>query len=50
VDITDISPDALAVARQNIDTHHLQDVVMPIESDVFSRVQGRYDIIVSNPP
>lgn len=48
---TDISPDALAVARCNAarllgtDKRYFFG-----ESDLFEQVQGRYDIIVSNPP
>lgn len=50
VDLADISPDALAVAESNIDLHELRGRVSTVQSDVFSNVTGRYDIIVSNPP
>lgn len=51
VDITDISPEALAVARRNIDRYQLQDRVRPLCSDLFEALPGeRYDLIVSNPP
>jgi release factor glutamine methyltransferase len=44
----DISPKALAVARQN--ARNLKADVTFIESDMYSRVTGKYDIIISNPP
>ena len=50
VDLADISADALEVAASNIALHELQDRVRTVQSDVFSGIEGRYDVILSNPP
>lgn len=51
VDATDISADALEVARINLDKLHVGDRVTLHRADVFKSLPpARYDIIVSNPP
>ncbi len=51
VDAADLSPDALAVTRKNIERHAVQERVRAVKSDVFDGLKDeRYDVIVSNPP
>ncbi len=49
--LSDVSADALAVARSNIERHSLSDRVTALQSDVFAGLEGQcFDLIVSNPP
>ena len=50
VDAADISTDALAVARINIDKHQLAKRITLIESDGLAACSGNYDLILCNPP
>lgn len=46
----DISPAALAVAGENAARHGVAGRLELIESDWFAGTEGRFDLIVSNPP
>lgn len=50
VDGADISEDALAVARINVDQHGLAERITLRHSDGLQSVQGPYDLILCNPP
>ena len=51
IDAVDISADALAVARKNVDEYQLQERINLVESDLYTQLPLRkYDLIISNPP
>lgn len=51
VDATDLSTEALALARENLELHGLEDHVSLFEGDLFSGLGDRsYDLILCNPP
>ena len=50
VDAADISADALAVARINVEKHGLGKRITLLQSDLFAGVRGPYDLILCNPP
>lgn len=51
IDAVDISPDALAVAQQNVSEYGLEHRIDLIASDLFEKLAvTQYDLIVSNPP
>ncbi|MDX9842165.1 MAG: 50S ribosomal protein L3 N(5)-glutamine methyltransferase [Aquabacterium sp.] len=50
VDAVDISDDALAVARINVDQHGLGDRITLLHSDGLQAARGPYDLILCNPP
>jgi len=51
VDATDLSDEALALARENVALHGLQEQVTLLRGDLFEPVAGRrYALILCNPP
>lgn len=46
----DLSKDALSTASANAQAHGLSDRFRAVQSDWFEKIDGRYHIIVSNPP
>jgi len=48
--LADLSEDALDVAEINIQKHGLEPWVSTQASDLFQAIEGRFDIIVTNPP
>ncbi len=51
IDAVDLSTDALAVAKKNVDDYELQDRIALIHSDLYDAVPKKhYDLIVTNPP
>jgi release factor glutamine methyltransferase len=47
---SDIAPDALETAHKNAERHGLTSRFAAVASNWFDRIEGRFDIIVSNPP
>ncbi len=50
IDAADLSDDALAVARINVDKHKLGKRITLIQSDLLNELTGIYDLIICNPP
>lgn len=50
VDLVDLPEDCLALAADNVALHKLAERVSCVRSDLFSGLEGAYDLIVSNPP
>jgi ribosomal protein L3 glutamine methyltransferase len=50
IDASDVSAEALDVARRNVERHRLASRISLIESDLYAAVRGPYDLILCNPP
>ena len=50
LDASDLSGDALAVARLNVERHGLGDRIRLRHGDGLAVAEGRYDLILCNPP
>lgn len=50
VEAADVSDDALAIARINVDRHKLAKRIQLVKSDLLDALTGPYDLIVCNPP
>lgn len=47
---SDISEQALMVAKRNVINNQVEHNIELVVSDIFSRIKGKFDFIVSNPP
>ena len=47
---TDVSPEALEVARINVARHRVGERVRLVQTDLFRGLSGRFDLVISNPP
>ncbi|MGD2140776.1 MAG: 50S ribosomal protein L3 N(5)-glutamine methyltransferase [Burkholderiales bacterium] len=50
VDATDLSTDALEVARRNVNDYGLQSRIALHQCNLFGSLDATYDVIISNPP
>ena len=50
IDAVDLSAPALEVARLNVSDYGLDDRIRLLEGDLLAPLEGRYTLIVSNPP
>lgn len=50
ITMSDISQNALAIARKNAKENKVIEQVEILESNLFEKIEGKFDLIVSNPP
>lgn len=50
VHASDLSLEALALAKENVELHQLQERVSLVQGSLFENVNAKYDLIISNPP
>lgn len=50
VTCSDLSAEALEVARKNINDYELNTQISAVQSDLFENIEGKFDLIISNPP
>lgn len=50
VEAVDVSPEALSLARENANRLSLAERIRVVESDLFSAVEGAFDLVVANLP
>ncbi len=48
--LADISEPCVALAADNIQLHQLEERVIPVLSDGFGAIDGKFDLILANPP
>ena len=46
----DINPQAVKCAKLNVKFHKLNEKIKVLKSDLFSNIQGKFDLIIFNPP
>jgi ribosomal protein L3 glutamine methyltransferase len=50
IEASDLSSDALNVAKLNVETYGLTERITLLHSDLFDEIKQTYDLIISNPP